>query len=130
MGKADSKSLRWLLIRGSLYLTLISSASFSFASVLTKDTSRPLEGMRVYNVGVLMASSLDSPFDLERAGPAVDMALELVNKQFLSQHNIRLQKQQARYGSSAVYLPRSGHICLPLLVITFYLRFVPVKAIP
>jgi atrial natriuretic peptide receptor A len=52
--------------------------------------------MRVYNVGVLMASSLDSPFDLERAGPAVDMALELINSQFLKQHNIRLHKQQAR----------------------------------
>lgn len=51
---------------------------------------------RVYNVGVLMASRLDSPFDLERCGPAVDLALEEVNDRFLSDHGIRLQKVQAR----------------------------------
>jgi hypothetical protein len=90
------KPLRWFLIGGGLYLTLISTNLFTSTSALTTQTSRSLQGMRVYNVGVLMASSLDSPFDLERAGPAVDMALELVNKEFLSQHNIRLQKQQAR----------------------------------
>jgi hypothetical protein len=101
MEKANSKPLRRLLIRGGLYLTVISTTLFGSTSALTRDTSRSLEGMRVYNIGVLMASSLDSPFDLERAGPAVDMALELVNKEFLSQHNIRLHKQQARYGASA-----------------------------
>jgi hypothetical protein len=101
MGKANSKSHGWLMLRGGLYLTLISPALFSFASVLTTETSSPLERMRVYNIGVLMASSLDSPFDLERAGPAVDMALELINRQFLSQHNIRLHKQQARYSALA-----------------------------
>ncbi|KAJ9597976.1 hypothetical protein L9F63_011177, partial [Diploptera punctata] len=52
--------------------------------------------MRQYNVGVLMASRLDSPFDLERAGPAVDMALELVNDKFLRQFNVSLHKVQAR----------------------------------
>jgi hypothetical protein len=71
--------------------------------------------MRVYNVGVLMASSLDSPFDLERAGPAVDMALELVNKEFLSQHNITLHKQQARYVASAninIYIAVKRSVCI------------------
>jgi hypothetical protein len=96
MEKTDSKALSWLLIRGSLYLTFISMTLLNTKCVLTLDSSRALEEIRVYNVGVLMASSLDSPFDLERAGPAVDMALELVNKEFLSQHNIRLHKQQAR----------------------------------
>lgn len=71
--------------------------------------------MRVYNVGVLMASHLgkclqrkgkilettpsahqDSPFDLERCGPAVDLALDQINKRFLSPHNIRLVKKKAR----------------------------------
>ena len=51
--------------------------------------------MRVYNVGVLMASHLDSPFDLERCGPAVDLALTEVNE-FLAFHNIQLQKVQGR----------------------------------
>lgn len=51
--------------------------------------------MRVYNVGVLMASHLDSPFDLERCGPAVDLALTEVNE-FLSLHNVQLQKVQGR----------------------------------
>jgi hypothetical protein len=96
MEKSKLKLLRWLLITGGLYLTLYCSTSVSIDSVLTTDTSRSLERVRVYNVGVLMASSLDSPFDLERAGPAVDMALDLVNKDFLSHHNIRLQKQQGR----------------------------------
>jgi hypothetical protein len=103
MGKANSKSLGWLMLRGGLFLALISPALFSFANFLNTETSSPLEQMRVYNVGVLMASSLDSPFDLERAGPAVDMALELINRQFLSQHNIRLHKQQARYSALASF---------------------------
>ncbi|GBP27299.1 hypothetical protein EVAR_77313_1 [Eumeta japonica] len=37
---------------------------------------------RIYKVGVLMASRLDSPFDLERCGPAVDLGLEKVNEMF------------------------------------------------
>lgn len=48
------------------------------------------------NVGVLMASHLDSPFDLERCGPAVDLALERVNKEFLREHRVRLRKVQGR----------------------------------
>ncbi|KAL5289037.1 hypothetical protein ACFFRR_009314 [Megaselia abdita] len=56
-------------------------------------------GMRVYNVGVLMASHLDSPFDLERCGPAVDLALKKVNEDFLKIHNISLKKVQASYPS-------------------------------
>ena len=51
--------------------------------------------MRVYNVGVLMASHLSSPFDLERCGPAVDLALAEVND-FLSTHNVKLRKVQGR----------------------------------
>lgn len=51
---------------------------------------------RYYNIGVLMASRLDSPFDLERCGPAVDLALEDVNEKFLAKHGIRLKKVQAR----------------------------------
>lgn len=53
-------------------------------------------GMKVYNVGVLMASHLDSPFDLERCGPAVDLALTKINEEFLKPHNITLKKVQAR----------------------------------
>ncbi|CAD1468784.1 unnamed protein product, partial [Heterotrigona itama] len=54
--------------------------------------------MRVYNVGVLMASHLNSPFDLERCGPAVDLALAEVND-FLSIHNVKLRKVQGSYPS-------------------------------
>ncbi|XP_020289738.1 atrial natriuretic peptide receptor 1 isoform X2 [Pseudomyrmex gracilis] len=54
--------------------------------------------LRVYNVGVLMASHLDSPFDLERCGPAVDLALAEVND-FLSVHNVQLRKVQGSYPS-------------------------------
>ncbi|CAK1584778.1 unnamed protein product [Parnassius mnemosyne] len=46
-----------------------------------------------------MASRLDSPFDLERCGPAVDLALDKVNDKFLSHHNIELQKVQGSYPS-------------------------------
>ncbi|XP_030376658.1 atrial natriuretic peptide receptor 1 [Scaptodrosophila lebanonensis] len=55
--------------------------------------------MRVYTVGVLMASHLDSPFDLERCGPAVDLALDQINKRFLKPHNVMLKKKQASYPS-------------------------------
>lgn len=44
-----------------------------------------------------MASRLDSPFDLERCGPAVDLALDKVNEKFLAHHGIELQKVQGRY---------------------------------
>lgn len=52
--------------------------------------------MKTYYVGVMMASHLDSPFDLERCGPAVDLALDQVNEIFLAHHNIQLKKVQAR----------------------------------
>lgn len=39
----------------------------------------------------------DSPFDLERCGPAVDLALERVNEEFLKSHKIQLRKVQRRY---------------------------------
>ncbi|PBC26770.1 Atrial natriuretic peptide receptor [Apis cerana cerana] len=54
--------------------------------------------LKVYNVGVLMASHLNSPFDLERCGPAVDLALTEVND-FLSIHNVKLRKVQESYPS-------------------------------
>ncbi|KAL1114884.1 hypothetical protein AAG570_007708 [Ranatra chinensis] len=44
-----------------------------------------------------MASRLDSPFDLERCGPAVDLALEEVNEIYLKSHGIRLRKIQGSY---------------------------------
>lgn len=44
-----------------------------------------------------MASNLNYPFDLERCGPAVDMALEEVNEKFLAQHRIKLLKVQKRW---------------------------------
>ncbi|XP_061514003.1 receptor-type guanylate cyclase gcy-28 isoform X2 [Anopheles gambiae] len=53
----------------------------------------------VYHVGVLMASHLDSPFDLERCGPAIDLALELVNQSLMKVHNVRLSKVQRSYAT-------------------------------
>uniref|UniRef100_A0A182P368 Guanylate cyclase n=1 Tax=Anopheles epiroticus TaxID=199890 RepID=A0A182P368_9DIPT len=53
----------------------------------------------VYHVGVLMASHLDSPFDLERCGPAIDLALELVNQSLMKMHNVRLSKVQRSYAT-------------------------------
>ena len=44
-----------------------------------------------------MTTNLNSPFDLERCGPAVDLALEKVNREILSVHNVELHKIQARY---------------------------------
>lgn len=49
-----------------------------------------------YNVGVLMTTKLNSPFDLERCGPAVDLALKDVNEKILKARNIQLRKVQAR----------------------------------
>lgn len=42
------------------------------------------------------SSFTDSPFDLERCGPAIDLGLERINRQFLAQHKIYLNKVQAR----------------------------------
>ncbi|XP_046970179.1 atrial natriuretic peptide receptor 1 [Vanessa cardui] len=58
-----------------------------------------LSDRTVYKIGVLMASRLDSPFDLERCGPAVDLALDKVNEKFLAHHNVELQKVQGSYPS-------------------------------
>uniref|UniRef100_A0A182SAB6 Uncharacterized protein n=1 Tax=Anopheles maculatus TaxID=74869 RepID=A0A182SAB6_9DIPT len=58
----------------------------------------------VYYVGVLMASHLDSPFDLERCGPAIDLALELVNQSLMKMHNVRLSKVQRRHLPSTMIL--------------------------
>lgn len=63
-----------------------------FVRVLSSSASERV----VYKVGVLMASRLDSPFDLERCGPAVDLALDKVNEKFLAHHGIELQKVQGR----------------------------------
>lgn len=46
---------------------------------------------------------IDSPFDLERCGPAVDLALERVNEEFLKSHKIQLRKVQGRYVYMYIY---------------------------
>ena len=95
MEKKQSKTrIEWLFKK--ILLLLMTTSLLAFSGILTSVASNQHVGMRHYNVGVLMASRLDSPFDLERAGPAVDMALEHINKHFLSHHNITLHKVQAR----------------------------------
>lgn len=71
---------------------------FDKRSISTVESTGSIDdaNIRFYNVGVLMASHLDSPFDLERCGPAVDLALERVNQEFLKSHRIRLKKVQGR----------------------------------
>ncbi|CAB3251120.1 unnamed protein product [Arctia plantaginis] len=66
-----------------------------FVPVLSSSASTQV----VYKVGVLMASRLDSPFDLERCGPAVDLALDKINEKFLAHHGVELQKVQGSYPS-------------------------------
>lgn len=60
------------------------------------DTQVDESGFTYYNIGVLMASRLDSPFDLERCGPAVDLGIEKINEKFLKHHKIKLNKVQER----------------------------------
>ncbi|XP_023309722.1 atrial natriuretic peptide receptor 1 [Anoplophora glabripennis] len=62
-------------------------------------SSQLVEDVKYYNVGVLMVSHLNSPFDLERCGPAVDMALEKINEKYLAKHKIVLRKVQGSYPS-------------------------------
>lgn len=59
-------------------------------------TVQAAAGFVEYKVGVLMTTKLDSPFDLERCGPAVDLALDMVNKKFLAHHRVRLKKVESR----------------------------------
>lgn len=80
-------------------MPLISLLFLFFIPVLSTSVST-----QVYKVGVLMASRLDSPFDLERCGPAVDLALDKVNEKFLSHHGIELQKVQGRWVICIVFI--------------------------
>lgn len=64
--------------------------------LLTPLFSGSSKSKTVYKIGVLMASQIDSPFDLERCGPAVDLALDKVNEKFLAHHGVELQKVQGR----------------------------------
>lgn len=88
------------LFQGSaLYTLLIVVQYLSRGNLLISGESVASDvgtAMRYYNVGVLMASQLDSPFDLERCGPAIDLALEEINERFLRKHNVYLRKVQAR----------------------------------
>ncbi|XP_017785095.1 PREDICTED: atrial natriuretic peptide receptor 1 [Nicrophorus vespilloides] len=69
------------------------------ATKTAHSTNKNASDYQYYNVGVLMASSLNSPFDLERCGPAVDLALNDINERFLDRHGIKLKKVQASYPS-------------------------------
>lgn len=84
-------------VRLVVYLFALCCMSVSCMKLGNNVPVKNLKNFQYYNVGVLMASQLDSPFDLERCGPAVDLALEEVNERFLSQHGIRINKVQARY---------------------------------
>ncbi|XP_017304012.1 atrial natriuretic peptide receptor 1-like [Diaphorina citri] len=79
-----------------------------------------------YNIGVLMASKLDSPFDLERCAPAVDLALEDVNEKLLSPHNVKLHKVQASYpscsGAVAPGLQKARYLIEPLMPDRYFRR--------
>lgn len=100
---------------GLIFVVLVAGQSDVFEDDLNGTAIQYL------NVGVLMASNLgvllcnsynlkcfylltcnqicpssDSPFDLERCGPAVDLALEEVNEVFLKGHRIQLRKVQGR----------------------------------
>lgn len=77
-------------------ISLFVFASFAITILEAQISLVKNQEFAVYNVGVMMASRLDSPFDLERCGPAVDLALEEVNDVFLAHHKIRLEKVQAR----------------------------------
>lgn len=80
------------------------------------------DGYRYFNVGVLMASKLDSPFDLERCGPAVDLALSEINLKFLKQHRIRLTKVQGRYVIN--FIP---YCCFFFFFYFFYYNLLKIK---
>ncbi|XP_058797480.1 atrial natriuretic peptide receptor 1 isoform X1 [Phymastichus coffea] len=84
-------SLTWLILLARAFL-----GNLDRAAAISAASAKDMSVMRVYNVGVLMASHLDSPFDLERCGPAVDLALTEVNE-FLSVHNVQLRKVQGSY---------------------------------
>jgi atrial natriuretic peptide receptor A len=45
---------------------------------------------------LLITYSTDSPFDLERCGPAIDIGLERINREFLDHHKVFLNKVQKR----------------------------------
>ncbi|XP_045460026.1 atrial natriuretic peptide receptor 1 [Harmonia axyridis] len=81
-----------------VFLVWVSSKGVYYGSSGIQTVSTTQE-LKFYNIGVLIASNLDSPFDLERCGPAIDMALEEINEKFLLHHNIRLLKVQGSFPS-------------------------------
>ncbi|XP_012166238.1 atrial natriuretic peptide receptor 1 [Bombus terrestris] len=98
-----------LSVSTKFFVIAVISQTMGFVNVTPAYDERSI---RVYNVGVLMASRLNSPFDLERCGPAVDLALAEVND-FLSVHNIKLRKVQGSYplcsGSAAPGIAADMH---------------------
>ncbi len=56
------------------------------------------ENITELKVGVLVVSGSGAPYDLERCGAAIDMALEDVNNQLLRNLSYRLVKVQQQFG--------------------------------
>lgn len=80
-------------------VTVMATATATgMAIATTMVTAKALDFVELvyYNVGVLMTTKLNSPFDLERCGPAVDLALQKVNEDMLRTHHVQLRKVQAR----------------------------------
>lgn len=75
--------------------TTLKNSTYAMAE-MAESTSTYSAEFVYYNVGVLMTTKLNSPFDLERCGPAVDLALQTVNQDMLRMHRVQLRKVQAR----------------------------------
>lgn len=84
------------LFRGIIIFLVWFSSKGAYYGSSGIQTVSTTDEFRFFNVGVLIASNLDSPFDLERCGPAIDMAMEEINEKFLLHHNIQLLKVQGR----------------------------------
>ena len=55
------------------------------------------DNVTIYNIGVIIISESGAPYDLERTGVAVDMAMEEVNRYILNA-SYMIQPIQRKYG--------------------------------
>ena len=51
----------------------------------------------VFKIGNILISQSNSPYDMERVGPAIDMGLEKVNREYLNA-SFRLEKISVTHG--------------------------------
>ena len=68
------------------------------------------QGVTDLYIGVVMIEDAGTPYDIERVGPAIDIAIEKVNSEILNS-SFNLRKIERRYGNICSNTRASGTYC-------------------